>query len=59
MKFRITFKDANVDVSHVHGTSPQAEENKAVWDKFVEYDEYIMIEFDSRTGKARVVPVRR
>lgn len=59
MKFRVTFKDSNVNTSDVHGTSVQAEANKEVWDRFVEYDEYITIEFDSQSMKAKVVPVRR
>lgn len=53
MKFRVRFKDSNVCMPVILG----AEKN--VWDKYVEYDEYVEIEFDSRTGKARVVPVTK
>lgn len=56
MKFRVTFKDSNINSPVVYGAAINAKDD--VWKKFVEYDEYITIEFDSRTGKAKVVPVQ-
>ncbi len=61
-KLRITFKspdsvtyslqDAGINNGEV-GDSEFGE----VFDRFVEYEEYVTIELDSETGKATVVPV--
>lgn len=60
MKFRITFKDpdgvweglqdANLDPNCLPG------EVQEVVDKFLEFDEYITIEFDTEDVTARVIP---
>ena len=53
-KFTVTFKDP--DYSYA-GMSKQ----QASWiiDKFLEWDEYLTVEFDSETGEGKVIPVSK
>ena len=68
MKFQLTFKtpyvtdaiDDMADADHNDGEEREnlVETAKELARKFVEYDEYIRIEFDTETQTATVVPVR-
>ena len=62
MKFSITFKtpDAVEEAiyDHTYDDNKQ-EEMRALTDKFVRYGELITVEFDTETGTATVVPVKR
>jgi hypothetical protein len=51
-KFTVTFKDPDYSVQN--GVTGRDVQLKA---KFIEWDEYITIEFDPATQTARVVPV--
>jgi hypothetical protein len=55
MKISITLKDPDYIVS---SDDISALEKSGVLDKFVEYNEYVTIEFDTVTKTARVVPVK-
>lgn len=56
MKFAMTFRDPD----HSRDTEPKAA-TKLIADKlaakFIEWDEYVTIEFDTESQSARVVPV--
>lgn len=58
MKITLTFKtpdvadDALEDIDEKHHAKA-----KAAIAKYVEYDEYVSIEIDINTGKAKVLPV--
>ncbi len=58
MKFTISFKtpdalsDAVEDVDEADRAAVEA-----VAGKFIEYGEYVNIEFDTKTGEAKVLPV--
>lgn len=56
-KFTCTFKDPDYNKPNFEGTSvaQAADRLKA---KFVEWDEYITVEFDTDKGTARVVPLK-
>lgn len=68
MKFRITFKTpyATDAIDHIldadHNDGEEREELKAVMketaNKFIEYDEYVVLEFDTETKTATVLPIR-
>ena len=54
MKFTITMKDPDYSGNEMsHNNSPMAK----MLDKYLEYNEYVTIEFDTDKGTARVVPV--
>ena len=62
-KLRITLKDPDgiwnsLDRAGIEPTDVDDSEFSDVFDKFVEYDEYVKIELDSETGEARVIPKR-
>lgn len=58
MKITLTFKTPDVvDDAIGHLDAKRRAEAKAAIDKYVEYDEYVSIEVDINTGKAKVLPV--
>lgn len=71
MKFILTFKTPNALDQSIVDSLPEAEgldqeEQDKLWyevetlaEKFVEYKEYITIEFDTKTGTATVIPLKR
>jgi hypothetical protein len=54
-KFRVTMKDPDYSRAESVYDPPEVRE---VLDKFIEYDEYITIEFDTETRAARVIPIK-
>jgi hypothetical protein len=54
-KFICTFKDPDYATEGEYMNAASA--TVALKDKFIEYDEYISVEFDTATGAARVLPV--
>ena len=58
-KFRIAMKDPDYSVDSVGAdkVKNQIFRNHPVVAKFMEYDEYVTIEFDTDARTARVVPV--
>ena len=54
-KFTVTFKDPDYSTAGDHLDAKVEATLKA---KFVEWDEYITVEFDTTHGTARVVPVK-
>jgi hypothetical protein len=56
-KFSITLKDPDYAVNG-HGTTRPNPAERAVIDAFVEWDEYVTLEFDTVAKTARVVPVK-
>lgn len=60
MKLRLTFKTPNVDyplVQWAGGPIEVFEEIKNLVNRFVKYDEYVTIEFDTETQTATVIPL--
>jgi hypothetical protein len=61
MIIRLQFKDPDcfvtADGNETDGlhTLPQREQDKVA--KFVEWSEYVTVEIDTKTGKAKVIPV--
>lgn len=59
MKFKVTFKTPDaVDYAIEDLSEDEREEAKETARKFIEYDEYVVIEFDTETKTATVLPVR-
>lgn len=60
MKFRVTFKTPDAVQYALEELPADADFESAqkVLDKFVEYNEYVRIEFDTETQTATVVPTR-
>jgi hypothetical protein len=68
MKFKLTFKTpyvtdaiddmADADLNDGEEREALVESGKELARKFVEYDEYIVIEFDTEKQTATVLPVR-
>lgn len=65
MKFSLTFKTPDVlsgspaDVSNVDESKwPDYDAAKTVVNKFIKYEEYITIEFDTEKATATVVPLK-
>ena len=64
MKFAVTFKTPGI----LDGTPASSTEDEEKWedynaartvvDKFIKYEEYITIEFDTETCTAKVVPLK-
>lgn len=61
MKFALTFKTPNVTdrLDELCETEDERNEAKEFASKFVEYDEYVLVEFDTETGTAVVNPLKR
>ena len=60
MKFTVTFKTPDA-VQYALEELPADvdwKEAQKVIDKYVEYNEYVRVEFDTSTGTAKVVPVK-
>ncbi|TRZ50081.1 MAG: hypothetical protein D4S01_07420 [Dehalococcoidia bacterium] len=59
MKFCLSFKTPDVtdQINYVDCDDDERDAVKALVEKFVEYAEYATIEFDTKDGTARVVPV--
>lgn len=60
MKFQVTFKTPDA-VQYALDELPAGadwESAQKVLDKFVRYNEYVRIEFDTETNTATVLPVR-
>lgn len=59
MKFTVLFKTPDaVDYSIDHLSYEEKVEAKEAAEKFIEYGEYVRIEFDTETKTATVLPVR-
>lgn len=59
MKFTVTFKTPDaVDYAIEDLSEEEREEAKETARKFIEYGEYVRIEFDTETKTATVLPVR-
>lgn len=60
MKFQVTFKTPDAVQYALDELPADADWESAqkVLDKFVEYNEYVRIEFDTETNTATVLPVR-
>ena len=56
-KFSITFKDPDYSVSSGSITTNQSGSGRALVQSFLQWNEYVTIEFDTTTKTARVVPV--
>jgi len=59
MKFTVTFKTPDA-VQHALDELPADadwESTQKVLDKFVEYNEYVRVEFDTEKGTATVLPL--
>ena len=55
--FSITLKDPDYGVNEL-GVDKKAKAVRAMLTKFVEWGEYVTVEFDTEAGTARVVPVK-
>jgi hypothetical protein len=61
MKFTVTFKTPDAvqyALEELPAGADWRKEAQKVTDKFVEYGEYVRIEFDTQTQTATVVPIR-
>jgi hypothetical protein len=56
MKIQLTFKDP--DYSTDPGVQSTTRVDRAFINSFIEYDEYITVEFDTEQKTTRVVPVK-
>lgn len=58
MKFQVTFKTPDALHYALEDQAPiHQREMKELASKFIEYGEYLRVEFDSETGTATVVPI--
>jgi len=58
MKVRVTFKMPDVMEQAYEGlTQQEVNTVRRVAEKFIEYGEYVTVEFDTDKGTARVVPL--
>ena len=59
MKFQVMFKTPDVLDYILEENTDSAEQIQEIADKFIEYGEYITIEFDTDKQSATVVPLRQ
>lgn len=61
MKFTLTFKTPDVtdEINELDADYDDILSAKDLADKFVQYDEYVTIQFDTETQTAVVLPVER
>ena len=58
MKTIVSFKTPDATYYATEGmTQEEKDKFQSVFDKYIEYDECIDVEFDTVTGEARVIPI--